>query len=474
MFPALSLRRNFLTLLSGNVLSAVAALATSIWLARVLGPEGFGLLGFGSAVVAYFALLVAFGSDLWGARTIASKRYSAPMIAGRILGLRIWLLIFGLVLFLVLQQTLRFDHIEKSVLWIQILSILAVPLSLDYFFQGIQRQTNNAVRQTCQAGLYFVLIFLFVRSSSDLISAATAQTVSVIIPTLVIFILSYKRYKLFPPDFSLKRLMGSMKRVVPFSISAFVNTVFFTIDILMLGFLTSNTEVGLYVVGVRLILAALAPAGLIFAVGFPKLSETRLSERASHLRLYSTILGLVAVSGCVVGLSMPSTVIGVIFGEEFRHAVPVFFIQVIIILVVYARMAPGAGLSSWGLQKVHARATSVAALINILLNAILIPNHGAAGAAIATLFSQIILLGLFSFELRRHTKISVFGAQTKTLLCGLIAGVAVYALGNVLSGIGLLVGGIALSIVTVFVTAKLIGLLDWAVIQSFLRPPANS
>ena len=69
--------RNFAYLLAAQLVAGLAGLASMAYLARTLGPETFGTLGFGIAVVAYFGYLAVLGSDAHGAREIARHPESA-------------------------------------------------------------------------------------------------------------------------------------------------------------------------------------------------------------------------------------------------------------------------------------------------------------------------------------------------------------------------------------------------------------
>ncbi len=474
MNTARSPLRNFASLSAGQAVSAAAALATNIWLARMLGPEGLGLLGFGAAIVAWMVLFTGCGSELWAARLIASKRYAARIVTGRILGLRIWALGLMAVVFFALMPLLAPDPDDRRVLLIQAAAVLSVPLALDYFFQGVERQGATALRQGGQALLVMTLTLLLVRSSESAPAAALAQAVGAIGPALIVLIVAVNRYPIGLPNLSLASAVKTFRRVSPFTVSAFVNTLFVTVDIIMLGLLAGKAETGYYVAGSRLMLFALIPAGLIFAVAFPRLASASQQRRRAGLELYAVILGLIAVAGSAVALATATVLIETVYGDGFLPTVPILYIQMLTVIVMYGRMAPGGGLSAWGHQKIHARTTAIAALFNVILNVALIPDFGAIGAAVATLASQVVLIILFARRLKRAAGVTVAARQALCLLCGVAALAAVYGLSMLIGGIPLLVAGVPLSVLVVLSVARLLGLFRWSEIQSMLRPPASS
>jgi len=474
MVAARSPAENFMALSAGQAVSVVAALITNIWLARILGPSGLGILGFGSAVVAYLVLGTACGSEVWGARLIASKRYSVATVTSRVSGMRIWTFVGAMGVFYMALPFLAADETAQTIVMVQAGAVCAVPITLDYFYQGIQRQATNAARQAFQSVLILVLSLYLVRSSQDVLSAAVAQSLGVMVPALIIFFITYGRFPIVVPNLSFRAMTKTFRRVAPFTVSAFVNTLFFTVDIVMLGILSNSYETGLYVAGSRLMLFSLMPAGMIFAVSFPKLVSAPVEKRRRIFGIYAIAISLVGVSGCAVAIATAPTLISTIYGDAFLPAVSIFIVQMATVIMVHGRMAPGGGMSSWGLQKEHARSTSIAALINVALNVFLIRKFGAAGAAYATLISQIAIYAMFTYWLRRRTGIGVLGKQLAALLCGALACGAVYGLATQVTGVLLIVGGTVLSVLVTLLMARLMGLYRWSEIQEMLRPPATS
>ncbi|MHB8336405.1 MAG: oligosaccharide flippase family protein [Ignavibacteriaceae bacterium] len=66
--------KNLISLASAEVISKIIALITAAYLGRALKPEGFGILGFATAFVSYFLLMVNFGLDTYGTRETAKDK----------------------------------------------------------------------------------------------------------------------------------------------------------------------------------------------------------------------------------------------------------------------------------------------------------------------------------------------------------------------------------------------------------------
>ncbi len=471
MISARSPIRNVAALTMGQAVAAASALVTNICVGFVLGPEGLGLLGFGTAIIAYLVLFTGCGSELWSARLIASKKHSAKIVISRIFGMRLWAMAAVAVIFFMAVPLLVPDPANRQVLLMQAAVVLVVPVALDYFFQGLQRQTTTAVRLGGQTLLVMGLSVIFVQLRGDVMLAAMAQAVGAILPALIVLVYAARRYDLALPDLSLRRAWKTFRRVSPFTVSAFVTTLFVTVDIVMLGILSGNRETGYYVAGFRLMLIAQIPAGLIFSVAFPRLAASAVGRRQGNLALYGIILGLIAVAGSAVALATAPVLIETIYGDSFGPVVPILYVQMITVIFLHASMAPAGGLSSWGQQKFHARSSALAAAFNVALNLALIPMFGAVGAAVATLMSQIILFALFSYYLHRTTGLNVLRQQALCGLCGIAALAAVYGLSGMIGGLPLLVVGTVLSSGVVVLSARQFGLLQWSEVRAMVHRP---
>ncbi len=66
--------KNFISLSGGELLSKGIAFITTIYLARVISPEGFGILGYTTAFVSYFLLFIDFGFDIISIKKIANDK----------------------------------------------------------------------------------------------------------------------------------------------------------------------------------------------------------------------------------------------------------------------------------------------------------------------------------------------------------------------------------------------------------------
>ena len=161
----------------------------------------------------------------------------------------------------------------------------------------------------------------------------------------------------------------------------------------MLGRMKTQAEVGIYNAAVKIFLIGVLPLNIIFKIFLPSLSKTidkaRLKETVT--KYAKMTLGLGAVIS-VVFYSLSNLLIRYIYGENFINAVTPLSILAINLFVISLNIFLGNPLTVWGKQKSYSLAITAGAIVNVVLNLILIPQYSYNGAAVATILSEAAVL----------------------------------------------------------------------------------
>jgi O-antigen/teichoic acid export membrane protein len=190
---------------------------------------------------------------------------------------------------------------------------------------------------------------------------------------------------------------------LPFSFGRSSSHVQDDIDKTMVLRYDSPDVAGFYTAGYRCLNFALLPIrslltvtySAFFRAGAGGLSE---SKRLSHQLLIPAFLyGLVAGLGFLLLAPLVSHVLG----DEYGEAANVIRFLAFLPLLRGIEYFLGDALTGAGYQKLRAFGQVGAACVNVALNIVLIPRFSWQGAAIATLLSEVLLLGTFAIMLRR-------------------------------------------------------------------------
>ena len=412
--------RNASLLGVAQAVSMATGFVSTAWLARMLGPEAYGILGFGTAFVSYFALAVVFGTDLYGTREIASSPEKMPALLSRIMGARLILLLLVGVIYIGVISGIDRPRDVIIVMFIQILGLLSAAMTVDFLFQGVQRMGPVAIRQGASALAGMIAVLIVVRDPGDVFAAAAIPFSAMPISAVLLGLYANRRIAPMGFSFQLAGLKDVLVDSAPILLAGLMSLVFLNVDVVMLGFLRSAEEVGIYVGMGRLFVLSMFVGQIVSAAFAPALAAAASDpdeKRATYYR-HIRIIVFIGTPVCAGIIAFPDWVIKVVFGEQFIAGAPILALLVMAAMLSYACMAPLTALVAWRDQTAQMVILSIVAAANVVLNLWLIPVHGGIGAAIATLAAQLVMLVLLIY--RVMSKFGLFGflPAAGAILCG--------------------------------------------------------
>lgn len=415
-----------------SIAQAVAmgcAVLTAALLARAIGPEGYGIIGFGVAVISFFGIAVTLGTDTLGSREIARTPSRGGVVLGTILSFRFLLLILFGAVFVGVCFGLDRTPIQRTVLMIQGIGILVTVLTLDFLFQGLNKLSFIAARQIIASLLVLAGVFLFVHQPGDVVAAAWVFVAAGLVSVLAVFPAAVRLSGGMVFDRSKENWRRLLYPAMPLALTGAMNTVLFNTDTVMLGLMVDAHDVGLYSAAFRVLMVALVPAGIIQTVFHPRLSAVFGNSDAMRHTLsgFFVVLLFAGFPITVAGMCLAEPTIRLLFGSDFLEAAPVLTILMGAGMLAYVRMISGPALLAWDAEKLHLKVTLIGATANVALNLVLIPMYGVVGAAVASLISQAgIALGFWLVLRSKVDGVSLMPAF-RLLAGAVIAGAAGWA-----------------------------------------------
>lgn len=394
--------RNIYLLSSGEIVSKAIAFLTVVYLARIISAEGFGILGFTSGFLSYFLLFVGFGLETYGMREAALGRDDSDKMSRLVSGivtLRLVLAAASYVLLIIAVVFINKPLLTKYVLLVSGLNFFPAALLLNWYYQGMERMKLVAARNIGMNVLVLTGTYLFVRTGDDLLLAVAIPVLSSVINSLFLlkhYSRRYSRIKLMTDYGYLRELVRAS---YPLFFSSLMISVYYNLDIVMLGYFRTDAETGIYNAAVKIFLLSTVPYQIILTSFFPSLSKNK-PDGSSEFRLIISRYGVIMVGAGVVlsGIifSFPSEILHIIFGESYLSAVGPLKILALNSLVVSVNIFFGNPLIAWGRQRAYAVTVTAGAVANIVLNILLIPEYSYIGASFATLLSEtVVFCGVF-------------------------------------------------------------------------------
>ena len=404
------LARNVFRFGSGEFLARVLSVAVVILLGHLYGVVVLGVYGLATTVSIYLMPVIDFGLKHVGARLIARFPSSAPEIIRRVQRRR-YLMASAALPFVLLYAAVARLPFELKIFLLAFSAIGTLyAFSLDWAAWGSENLflagSVKAIIPACLlAGLLVALHF------GHLLSWLVVGNFVGYVLQSAAFYLWWQRHR--------RRVAGShdavadiadalaWRRTSIMGLAWMSNLAFNTIDMLMLGVLSNPEQVGLYSSAYRILNQVLLAYYMLTGALYPQLARQDLTQRRRMLRP-RIFLALIAV-GCVLAVLLASfrrPLLAIVFGHPFVAAAPLLLVLAFAIPLDFLTSYLGNAYLAWSMERSVLICAVVAAGSNIILNLATIPRYGAIAAAINTLISYFIYLGMLAWAGRRIAQAS--------------------------------------------------------------------
>lgn len=236
-------------------------------------------------------------------------------------------------------------------------------------------------------------------------------------------------WKKFFTRFDRQTIARILSAAWPFALLGLLGSIMLNTDIIMLGWLRTEAEIGYYSSAQKIIFTLYILPTLIGAAAFP--SWTRLANKdkaafADLLEKSMKTVFLIAIPITIGGLLVGSEVMDLFFGAEYQPAALTFKILLLSLAINYPSALLGNALFAYDQQRYFILYGGVGALSNVILNFLLIPIWGIAGAAVATVITQIISTFLSWQKMQQVNRFSILGKLNKIVGASLAMGLFVW------------------------------------------------
>jgi O-antigen/teichoic acid export membrane protein len=395
------LSRNIAALFSADMARRALGFVAVVYLARVLGKDGFGFINVAFAVLAYGAVLSAAGFPMLGTKRIAQG--DDQQFIGEILGARI-MTTAGVAVVIILSSFVFLRNISQSlVIALFSLALFAQTFFLDWYFQGKERMNIVSIGRVLSSCIYTFIVLLFVHSAGDLWKVACAAIVGDTM-TAIYYIQRFKhenRQQRIHIIFSFQMFQESFL----LSIGVIISTFVINFPPLVLSALQSNAEVGVFsaaskivfflLVGDRLLLPLLLPASARKQTDSPEALSRLLSEALRWVLLLSLPIA-------VGGMVLSEHIIVLVFGTSYATAAGIFRVFVWFFFFTMLHSVYVSGLIAAGHENVYGKTMVMTAALYASTVTIGTMWFGAIGAAFGVVISEAM-----SVLLMRHALLPV-------------------------------------------------------------------
>lgn len=399
-------KRNYIYNMIYNILSIITPLITAPYLSRVLGTDGMGIYSYYYAIAYYFTLLGKMGLTNYGTRKIAEvksdeeqvrKAFSSIYCMQLIVSIIISVIYFGIVTFIVDK-----DRIVGYVFGIWIIGTI---INIDWFLFGLEKFKETATRNIIIRIIELVAIFVLVQSDGDVWKYCLICALGYTIGYLSFWDYG-KKYITFS---SVKRkdVLVHLKPCLILMIPVIALNVYRSMDKVMLGTICGMRETGLYECAEKIIYSLTLFVSSLGTVMMPRMSsllaEGKMKKVKKGVENSLTFVVFMTSAMCFGILSVSESLIPWFYGKEFYDSrILIDILAVTLILIGWGNVIRTQYIIPTKMDDIYIKSISLGAIVNLIINAILIPKYAAIGACIGTLAAESVVPIYQGIRLRKE------------------------------------------------------------------------
>lgn len=383
-------------MMANKIYSMLISLVVGALSARYLGPSNYGLLNYGTSIIAFFTTI----SGLGFASTLVVEMVQNQEKCGKILGtaavfrLVTSLASFGVIFFVViiLEPTNKELHVVTM-----LQAIVVILNTYDVFLYWFQmrlemRMVTIASIIALTVTAVWRIILLMHRATVEFF--ALSNSISALVSGICVLMFFF-RSKYHPKlDLDAKLGVKMVSESYHFIISGVAVTLYTQLDRIMLGKIVSSEAVGYYSAAMTIAtMWEFVPQAIVNSAR-PVLAEMKKKSEEEFLRKYKILLLAINVMGLLVGLAIllfGRLAILILYGRSYELASAALMILVWSTSFSMIGTARSIWIVTEGKNKYAKYYVLIGAVVNSILNAIVIPIWGITGASVTTLISQIVV-----------------------------------------------------------------------------------
>ena len=401
-------------LIAGKLVHMVLSFLVGLLTARYLGPDHFGLINYAAAYTSFFSALCTLGIN----SIIVKNFIEHPDEEGETIGTTLLLralsslfsalMIVGVVSVLDRGETLTFTVVALYCIGL----LFQIFDTLNYWFQARLQSKYYAVATL----VAYVIVSAYKVTLLVLgMSVKWFAVANAIEYALVGAVMLWQYHRCGGPRFSCSlRKAGQLLRASrSFIVAGLMVSIYASTDRLMLKQMLSEASVAYYALAVSFSSSWGFLLSAIIDSMTPEIMRTRSTDHETYLcmnrRLYAYVFYAAAFVSLCVSLAAPWLIV-FLYGESYRPAVEPLRVVVWYTAFSYLGVARNTWMVCENVQKYLQILYPVSAVMNVVLNLIMIPRWGATGAALASLLTQIstiVVVPYFIPQIRENTRMMI-------------------------------------------------------------------
>lgn len=425
-----SLKLNFVMNAILTMSSFIFPLITFPYVSRVLQPSGTGKVSFALSLISYFSMFAQLGIPTYGIRSCAKvrdnreelTRTAHELLAINLIMCVISYMALGIALFVVpkLQE-------DRNLYLVVSLTIILTSIGMEWLYKALEQYTYITIRSICFKFVALVAMFLLVHEKDDYIFYGAISILASSASNIFNLLNVHKYIDLHPVGrYNLRR---HFKPVAVFFAMSCATTVYTNLDTVMLGFMATDTDVGYYNAAVKIKTILVSIVTSLGTVLLPRVSyyiEHNMLEEFEHITQKTlNFVFLIATPLMLYFIIFAREGIYFLSGTAYDGSiVPMQIIMPTLLLIGVTNVLGIQILVPLGMELIVLYSEIAGAVVDVIINACLIPGYASAGAAFGTLMAEAAVLAVQYVSLRHKINHAFASVSYIRIAIALMAGSA--------------------------------------------------
>lgn len=368
-----------------------------IYGARVLGAGEYGAFSYALSLVAFLTIFIDIGISPILVRETAKT--TDEHRRSQVLATSLFIKLALLVIFVLLVLTFT-PYLAKDKSIIALIPIVIFIMAFDAIREFGFSLFRAFEKMEWETGLYLltnagivILGFIFLHFSKTAAAFAFSYAIADGVGTVATLFALRNYFKNLFANFSAKLVGFILSSAWPFAISVALGVLLTNTDILLIGWLKTTSDVGLYSAVLRIVqLLYVLPA--VITVGilptFSRLAKRDNDKFRTILERILSLSFLASIPMALGGFVLGGKIVGLVFGAGYLGAVSSYQILMLTLLVDFPAVILSNAIFAYDRQRNLILFSAIGGFFNVLFDLLLIPKFGIVGSAWATLCAQII------------------------------------------------------------------------------------
>jgi O-antigen/teichoic acid export membrane protein len=369
-------------------------LITFPYVARILGPEGIGKVNFSFTVASYFIMIAQVGIPVYGIKEISKVRENKQNLSKVFSELFTINTIMTVIIVIVYSIIFLFNtrmQAENALFFVAGISVFLSLFSIDWLYSGLEEYKFIAMRSIFVKIISVIMLFILVHNKNDYIVYAIITVLVTVLTNALNIFAARKKIKFRIKNLDLKR---HRKPIISLSLAGFIGSIYANLDIILLGSLTGDKYVGYYSTTRKITGLMVAVIGSLGTVLIPRLSyylDKNMKDEYNQLAQKSlNFIYFLSFPAIIYIIFMAKDILQFFGGEAFTSAS--MSLGIISFQILATSLASFYGfqvLLPHNDEKSMVKANIAGALVNVVLNLLLIKTFYHNATSISIVLSEI-------------------------------------------------------------------------------------